>query len=132
MQIHRHCEAFADTGRPDPAAAETSSLPTRLSIPRAAMNTLLVQLCAPHHARRCVALGTSAAPTQMGVDWVRQRLKSLSQPGWFGELEPHAGCPWPHLVAAVRPANLKSNRLGPIAISEKRQRLALREVTGAG
>ena len=52
MQLHRHREAPADTRRQELAAAKTNSLTPRLSIPRAAMNVLLVQARAAHHALR--------------------------------------------------------------------------------
>ena len=41
------------------AAAEASSLSTQISFPRAAMNALIVQLRAHHHARRCRGLASS-------------------------------------------------------------------------
>ena len=58
MQLHPHSKASADTKRPEPTAAERP-LSTRLSIPRAAMNDLLVPLPAHHHALRCHGLASS-------------------------------------------------------------------------
>lgn len=59
MPLHHHRNAPADTKRPEPTAAETRPLSTRLSLPRAAMNRLLVQLRAHHHALRCRGLASS-------------------------------------------------------------------------
>ena len=60
MQPHHDPAASADTKRPDPAPAEANSLPTQLSIPRAAMNAQIGQLRAHHPALRCrfMALST--------------------------------------------------------------------------
>ena len=60
MQPHHDRAASADAKRPDPAPVEANSLPTRLSIPRAAMNAQISQLRAHHPALRCrfMALST--------------------------------------------------------------------------
>jgi hypothetical protein len=50
MQVHRDSQASAGTKRPDPTATEASPHAIRLTIRRAAMNCLLVQLRSHHHA----------------------------------------------------------------------------------
>jgi|GEM_PF-5326803 len=59
MQLHQHSQASAGTKRPDPTAAEASSHSIRLSVLRAAMNVLLVQLCVHRHVLRYRGLASS-------------------------------------------------------------------------